>query len=136
MSTNYYLRAQCPHCKQKLDGEEGPHIGKSSGGWRFILRIYPRGIPDGTLENDRASFRAACHDPGVTPPTSWAEWLPLLEQFGVIDEYERGVHLSDFIKTVTDGTLYQRAELRMHTGEGIIQGPEGSTYDLYPRDFS
>ncbi len=40
MSTNYYLQAQdpCPHCKREY---ETLHIGKSSAGWMFALRIYP-----------------------------------------------------------------------------------------------
>jgi len=40
MGTNYYLHApKCFHCGK--EEEEPLHLGKSSGGWCFALRIYP-----------------------------------------------------------------------------------------------
>lgn len=40
MGTNYYITTEppCPHCGR---GGELRHIGKSSAGWVFHLRIYP-----------------------------------------------------------------------------------------------
>jgi hypothetical protein len=44
MGTNYYHITQvgnvCEHCG-KGEREERRHIGKSSGGWCFALRVYP-----------------------------------------------------------------------------------------------
>jgi hypothetical protein len=39
MGTNYYAYEQpdCTHCGRN---EEGRHIGKSSGGWKFCFRSY------------------------------------------------------------------------------------------------
>lgn len=35
MGTNYYIRMNaCPHCGR---GDEDLHIGKSSGGWKFLF---------------------------------------------------------------------------------------------------
>ena len=47
MGTNYYWHetARCPHCGQATS--EKKHIGKSSAGWCFSLRVYPdEGIHD------------------------------------------------------------------------------------------
>ena len=40
MGTNYYLyeKPDCPHCDRPFDSL---HIGKSSAGWCFSLRIHP-----------------------------------------------------------------------------------------------
>jgi hypothetical protein len=40
MGTNYYVTEEepCPHCGR---GGELRHIGKSSAGWCFSLRVYP-----------------------------------------------------------------------------------------------
>jgi hypothetical protein len=43
MGTNYYLteeRNRCEHCG-RADVINRWHIGKSSGGWAFKLRIHP-----------------------------------------------------------------------------------------------
>lgn len=42
MGTNYYLEAK-PACKECGRPHERRHIGKSSAGWVFSLRIYPEG---------------------------------------------------------------------------------------------
>jgi hypothetical protein len=45
MGTNYYWQPKqelCECCKRPLEGQpESLHIGKSSGGWDFSMRIYP-----------------------------------------------------------------------------------------------
>jgi len=39
MGTNYYLESNvCPHCERS---DEKIHIGKSSGGWCFMLQVLP-----------------------------------------------------------------------------------------------
>lgn len=56
MGTNYYLHKNaCPHCKRS---DEIIHIGKSSAGWCFTLRIDPDdGIND--LEDWKMLFYGA-----------------------------------------------------------------------------
>lgn len=65
MGTNYYWisdEGKCPRCGRS-DNEE-KHIGKSSGGWCFSLRVYP--------------------DEGINTLEDWEERFP----FGTIrDEY-------------------------------------------------
>jgi hypothetical protein len=56
MGTNFYLRTKpsesCPTCGHTEKPSHELHIGKSSAGWNFGLRIYPPidGRPDSVLE--------------------------------------------------------------------------------------
>lgn len=56
MGTNYYYHENppCEHCGRKDDPK---HIGKSSAGWCFSLKVYPE---DGinTLDDWKAKFAA------------------------------------------------------------------------------
>lgn len=76
MGTNYYAHLDaCPTCGK---GEE-MHIGKSSGGWRFMFHIYPeRGI------------------------NSWASWQAKLRlsRAPIKDEYGKTHTLEDFHRLV------------------------------------
>lgn len=81
MGTNYYLmqKSKCPMCSMGHVNEE-MHIGKSSAGWVFALRVYPdRGI--NTLYG----------------------WLPLLcdPEATIIDEYRKPVSFAYLIMQIT-----------------------------------
>ena len=54
MGTNYYTmkEAPCPTCAH---GGEDYHIGKSSGGWKFLFASYP--------------------DEGLTTKQAWHDFL-------------------------------------------------------------
>jgi len=65
MGTNYYLQGKvCVHCGV-ADG--GPlHIGKSSAGWNFGLRIYPEG-EDSWPDVGRLIIAQLAHVHGMAP---------------------------------------------------------------------
>lgn len=131
MGTNYYaLLNVCPHCDRP---ERKLHIGKSSGGWCFGLRVYE----------------------GEDGPNNWADWMALLTKPGTVNkiknEYGEYVLLSELVETVTqrkgspepdtnrrdmgEGSWYDaRVGLWRHRHGGAMAG-EG-TFDLCPYEFS
>jgi hypothetical protein len=120
MGTNYYLKGRpaCAHCGR--GGErEGPHIGKSSGGWAFALRIYPAGIDD----------------LAPSPIADLPDWIPLFEKFGVIDEYGRDVPVADMLQQITERS--HPHGLRHHDVEAHrCLGPGAGTWDRMLGEFS
>lgn len=77
MGTNYYLKTNsCAHCGRS---DEPLHIGKSSGGWCFSLRIYP--------------------DDGIN---TLGDWRTKLASGGIVDEYGNAIELADMIATITE----------------------------------
>ncbi len=79
MGTNYYMYENaCDHCNR---GDNKKHIGKSSAGWCFALRVYPE---DGinTLE----------------------DWKKVLSGDKIIikDEYGDIIQLAVLLSTITD----------------------------------
>jgi hypothetical protein len=78
MGTNYYAPAR-PDCDCCGRGYEPLHIGKSSGGWKFLFAPYP--------------------DLGLT---SWKAWKSYLESTSSIieDEYGQTVTLAELIELV------------------------------------
>lgn len=111
MSTNYYLRgaAACAHCGRGAD--LGRHIGKSSSGWAFGLRIYP--------------------DEGIA---SLDDWRPLFERHGVVDEY--GDPVDDIVAIITERGDGLRRHCEMAgLWPGRVQLLEGVTYDLIELEF-
>ena len=73
MGTNYYLRTN--HC-HSCNRHDERHIGKLSCGWRFSFRGYR-----GEIE-------------------SYQDWLKVLQEGEIFNEYEEKVSLEDFRKTV------------------------------------
>lgn len=131
MGTNYYLKSvRCEHCGR---GSEDLHIGKSSGGWTFALRIYPA---DGDGE---PNWRARDFDADIVKIESLDDWRPLFAKYGIIDEYGRDVTVDDMLSTITErshpnGLL--RRDGRQNTGLLHATLPPGVTYDLVPTEFS
>lgn len=75
MGTNYYLiRETCPHCHS----EERLHIGKSSAGWDFTLRVHEDG------------------------PKNLEDWIRRFLANGVkiFDEYGKEVSVQDMLKVI------------------------------------
>lgn len=68
------VKRPCPCCAQA--DREWLHIGKSSGGWCFSLRVYP------ALHGDMTA-----HNLGIDPIENLDDWIPLFERYGVINEY-------------------------------------------------
>jgi hypothetical protein len=76
MGTNYYVWLDSPEGKpEKL------HIGKSSMGWVFSLRVYP--------------------DRGIN---TLYDWLPILADIKncIVDEYSAKIPLSEMISTIVN----------------------------------
>lgn len=113
MSTNYYLHrreASCPHCHRAY---EPLHIGKSSVGWCFALRVFPNG------EGGRA-------------PKSLEDWKVLWSnpEYEIRDSY--GIVLSD-VEMLSKVVGRPRDSKRHDLRDGVSHG-EG-TYDLVGWEF-
>lgn len=129
MGTNYYLTTQagsiCPCCKHR-EPAKILHIGKSSGGWTFALRVYPeQGV--NTLE----------------------DWLPLFGQGVITDEYGQKHTTDHLLSAITDRSW---ARYTPDPGPHAEHGPNGllrnkvdgtycvghgpGTYDYFGSDFS
>ena len=125
MGTNYYARgaAPCPCCHRPHPDR---HIGKSSAGWCFALRVYPE---DGL--------------------NSLEDWENFLVGKVIFDEYNRVVGLDELLDTITnrywDGTFdhpyYASHNLTngcLHAkidGSHCVGNGEG-TWDLIQGEFS
>lgn len=135
MGTNYYLRLDvCPHCNR---AERELHIGKSSAGWVFALRVHP--FDDiNTLD----------------------DWKPLFtnERNRIFNEYGDIVSVDDLIKNITNRSWTHKREhygyksmedmlernyaiegpnglMRRKISHGCI-GHGGGTWDYMDCDFS
>ena len=130
MGTNYYWQ-QAPekpcHACGHGDTYEPVHIGKSSFGWVFTLRVYPDGIEpgSGTRINDLDDWRHIWRDREGT----------------IVDEY--GEELSwqklEEIITERDRNRAGSSALRRHDLDGdfrfcIAHGP--GSWDLCVGEFS
>lgn len=126
MGTNFYLRGKphCPHCSRGPD--RGPHIGKSSGGWVFTLRVYP----DGDYRLDEAGITEPIHD--------LEDWLPLFERFGVVNEYDEDISPDEMRMTIAERTAWTATgyELRRHPVDGFCIAHGKGTWDLCVGEFS
>jgi hypothetical protein len=77
MGTNYYVRSQppCEHCGREYDAI---HIGKSSAGWCFGLRVYP--------------------EMGIN---SLEDWQAYWQGKHIEDEYGKEISHSDMLERIT-----------------------------------
>ena len=123
MGTNFYWKPEpepCHTCGH--DPVETLHIGKSSAGWTFLLRVYPsKGIHD------------------------LKDWVPLWESGTIEDEYGRELTPQDMLSWITD----RRSELpdpEWLRANHAVPGPNGlvrrsgckhgeGTWDIATGDF-
>lgn len=140
MGTNYYLH-QRGNLLERLERDEPlvRHIGKSSGGWCFALRVYPK--------------------EGINSLTDWYQLLRRDNNI-IKDEYDYEVSLDQLIDIITNRKWPKRVFhptercpteadmlrlnqavygpnnlLRSRIGDHCIgHGP--GTWDLMPGDFS
>lgn len=117
MGTNYYMHTKppCPHCGAQTG--EALHIGKSSRGWCFALRVHPR--------------------EGINTLNDWKErWSA--EGAYIRNEYGDQVTPVEMEKTITDrSSQYEwwdeslfhafgyESELHFHTSNYSQRGPNG-----------
>lgn len=118
MGTNYYWHpaGYCDACDRPKG--DGVHIGKSSGGWVFSLRVYPHdtayrfGAPDD------------CHIESLD------DWIALFEEVGsvIVSQYGERVTAADMVKTITErswnGWSPHRRPGRTNAATGAT-GPNG-----------
>lgn len=155
MGTNFYLkrkdeeREPCPTCGQlpPLDVPPRLHIGKSSGGWCFSLRVYP---DDGDAFEEPVGF-----------PESLEDWKARFadERCFIEDEYGRVITAEDMLARITERAGSERAlpdgyrswhefhhrnnsepgpgNLLRHVADGThCVGHGGGTWDLIAGEFS
>jgi hypothetical protein len=122
VGTNYYYypsgERTCPHCQQETPRL---HIGKSSAGWNFLLRIYPQRGIDG-LED-------------------WKEiWSR--PSGAIFDEYGRPVTVEQMLPWITERQRPERLlsmcspENRSPFVRSLDVRPGDGTYDLCNYEFS
>ena len=135
MGTNYYLRqppcSQCGHMPAEI------HVGKSSAGWNFGLRVYPKigEEPDERLK----SF-------GVDQVCELDDWRALFDRFPIFDEYGAVVSAADMREIIADRTHPRGLVSRLTAGPelmGPYHDPKSTparagkgTYDLCAYEFS
>jgi hypothetical protein len=135
MGTNYYLRTTpCPTCGHSPNDL---HIGKSSVGWYFALRVYPD--VDGCDAERLKPF-------DVKQIRELDDWRPLFEKFPVFDEYEHPVTVEDLLKEITERSHPRGLLSRLTAGPehmGPYHDPKrpdlkagAGTYDLCAYEFS
>lgn len=110
MGTNFYLYEEkpCPTCSH---AKEPRHIGKSSAGWNFALRVYPKeGI------NNIADWRALLSNPDAE----------------ILDEYGDIVSPEQMMKHITG----RASGLRRHPIDRFCVGHGEGTYDYMIGAFS
>ena len=122
MGTNYYYcpdstgARSCPHCKQDLPSL---HVGKSSMGWYFSLRVHP--------------------DEGLVDLLTWeARWMA---GGAIFDEYGDRVMVDEMLKVIRERG--DPGKLRTHVGYVSPHGGYrdsarygGPTWDLCDYEFS
>jgi len=135
MGTNYYLRqppcSQCGHSGAEL------HIGKSSAGWNFGLRVYPK---IGETSDERLkSF-------GVDQICELDDWSALFERFPIFNEYGDPISPDEMRAAISERSHPQGLMSRLTAGPEVM-GPYydpkymptcagNGTYDLCAYEFS
>ena len=115
MGTNYYLRKNICKCCDRYDEL---HIGKSSAGWNFSLRVHS--------------------DEGLS---TLDDWIQEFKKGKIFNEYEREVREEEMISIITERGEYtpKGIKLRSHVellGNGLrVKRGEGS-WDYCDYEFS
>ena len=135
MGTNYYLHhatALCPTCHRS--DESGLHIGKSSGGWCFALRVHP--------------------DRGINSLEDWETLWNATDKFKIVDEYRDEIPVELMRAVITERQWKQEPDShdpKWLADNYAVEGPNGlarsaiggtciahgtGTWDLMDGEFS
>lgn len=113
MGTNYYLiRECCPHCNR---GNDRIHIGKSSAGWCFSLRVHD---DDGIMSLDDWE-------------TQWSQ-----PNTRIVDEYGEHVSVEHMRSRILERAWSGPGGLKRHPIDNFCIGHGDGTYDLIQGEFS
>lgn len=112
MGTNFYLiRECCPHCGR---GSDRLHIGKSSAGWCFSLRVH--------------------EDDGINSLADWeAQWAQ--PNTRIVDEYGDVIQIEELRRRILERSWDGPGGLRRHLIDSFCIGHGDGTYDLIRGDF-
>jgi hypothetical protein len=111
MSTNYYVRTAATP-----EGDEGIHLGKSSGGWPFNFRAYPD---------------AATRPAEVTwDVTDYGTWERLLSIGQIVTEYGSPVTPAEIMMMIAE-RRHLHPHRRVYSGQ--FTDRDGNLFD--PREF-
>ena|SRR5580698_9302617 len=138
MGTNYYLRTKtplpCVTCG-RTDRQSSLHIGKSSAGWNFGLRIYP--LIGGNVDERLEPF-------GISQIVELDMWIEPFERHEIWNEYGERVTADEMIACITKRSHPQGLSSHCHDGPGwggtfrqcsdVFEGL--GTYDLCNYEFS
>lgn len=119
MGTNYYLRGSVCHCCGR--GDEMLHIGKSSAGWCFMVRIHPD-LGIASLDDWKRMFQAREIQDEYGQKITEAEMLRL------ITERNSGRTWEKFVDSITKagGPLKPySSESAFHAANHSERGPNG-----------
>lgn len=112
MGTNYYVKSNI--CEKCGKSDEYLHIGKSSAGWCFSLKVYP--------------------DLDINSLYDWKKYLKS-ENMVIEDEYGDIVSFDDLISAITD-RFHPAGLLRYEIDKRFCIGHGNGTYDYMIGDFS
>lgn len=119
MGTNYYLiygKEENVNTVAILRPVDELHIGKSSAGWAFALRVYPEKDINGL-----------------------DDWMKLFcrTDAKIYDEYERAVPEEEMLSIITNRQIHWKKPLLHHEshGESRCVSPPGADYDLMFYEF-
>lgn len=115
MGTNYYVKSEvCEYCNRS---DEDLHIGKSSAGWCFSLRVYP--------------------DMNIHNLDDWKQYLNSIDNV-VEDEYGDIVSFDKLMSTITERSWKGSPDnlLRHDIDDRHCIGHGNGTYDYMIGDFS
>jgi hypothetical protein len=113
MGTNYYLRMNiCSNCGRY----DELHIGKSSGGWRFMFHGYRE-------LSDEVKF------------SSYSDLLQILNtgNYQIYDEYQELISISDFLSMVKEKQKLRSQFPSLGTDNAEV---DSCGFEFYFYDFS
>lgn len=131
MGTNYYWFPE-PFCLNPV------HIGKSSAGWCFALRVYPDGAPirgDEVVVRDLPDWIELWNRPDTAILDEYGDHVTPAEMFGRITNRGSGANLTD-AWLATNHAIRGPSGLARHRLDEYCVSHGDGTWDCMVGDFS